>query len=50
MFGDERLIFSVDYPFADNKRACDWFDRLDLAPEVREKIAHGTVDELLRLR
>jgi hypothetical protein len=49
-FGDDRLIFSVDYPFADNRRATDWFDRLDLAPELREKIAHGTVDELLRLR
>ena len=50
MFGDERLIFSVDYPFADNQRASDWFGRLDLAPEAREKIAHGTVDKLLRLR
>jgi predicted TIM-barrel fold metal-dependent hydrolase len=50
VFGDERLIFSVDYPFADNQRASDWFGRLHLAPEVREKIAHGTVDELLRLR
>jgi hypothetical protein len=49
-FGDERLIFSVDYPFADNRRARDWFDRLDLAPEVREKIAPGTVEELLHLR
>ena len=49
-FGDDRLIFSVDYPFADNRRARDWFDRLDLDPEAREKIAHGTVDELLRLR
>ena len=49
-FGDERLIFSVDYAFADNRRARDWFDRLDLAPEVREKIAHGTVEELLHLR
>jgi Amidohydrolase len=49
MFGDDRLIFSVDYPLADNRQARDWFDRLDLAPEVREKIAHGTVDNLLRL-
>jgi len=49
-FGDERLIFSVDYPFADNRRATDWFDHLGLGAEVREKIAHGTVDELLRLR
>jgi hypothetical protein len=49
-FGNERLIFSVDYPFADNQRARDWFDRLDLAPDIREKISHRTVDELLRLR
>jgi predicted TIM-barrel fold metal-dependent hydrolase len=35
MFGDDRLIFSVDYPLADNRQARDWFDRLDLAPEVR---------------
>ena len=48
-FGDERLIFSVDYPFADNQQAHDWFDRLDLTPETREKIAHGTVDALLHL-
>jgi hypothetical protein len=50
MFGDDRLIFSVDYPLSDSRQARDWFDRLDLAPEVREKIAHGTVDNLLRLR
>ncbi|MGH3167480.1 MAG: hypothetical protein ACRDN0_16515 [Trebonia sp.] len=37
-------------PFADNRRATDWFDRLNLTPEVREKIAHGTADKLLRLR
>lgn len=49
-FGDDRLIFSVDYPFADNRRAADWFDRLTLTPEAREKIAHGTADKLLRLR
>jgi predicted TIM-barrel fold metal-dependent hydrolase len=48
-FGDDRVIFSVDYPFADNRRARDWFDQLDLAADVREKIAHGTVDGLLRL-
>jgi hypothetical protein len=48
-FGDDRLIFSVDYPFADNQRARDWFDHLDLAPTVREKIAHGTADNLLHL-
>ena len=50
MFGNERLIFSVDYPFAGNRRAKEWFHGLDLAPETRAKIAHGTVDNLLSLR
>src|SRR5580693_2463958 len=50
MFGDDRLIFSVDYPLLNRQQARDWFDRLDLAPGVREKIAHGTADNLLRLR
>lgn len=48
-FGDDRVIFSVDYPFSDNRLARDWFDRLDLEPDVREKIAHATADDLLGL-
>jgi uncharacterized protein len=50
IFGHDRLIFSVDYPFADNRLATEWFNRLDLPAEVRAKIAHGTADELLGLR
>jgi uncharacterized protein len=48
-FGDDRVIFSVDYPFADNRRGVEWFNRLDLAADVREKIAHGNADQLLKL-
>jgi predicted TIM-barrel fold metal-dependent hydrolase len=45
--GDDRIIFSVDYPFSDNKRATDWFQRLDLPAEIREQIAYGTAEALL---
>ncbi|WNM31952.1 amidohydrolase family protein [Streptomyces sp. Li-HN-5-11] len=48
-FGDDRIMFSVDYPYADNKRATDWLQHLDLPAQVREQIAHGTADALLRL-
>ncbi|MEU2282973.1 amidohydrolase family protein [Streptomyces sp. NPDC013178] len=48
--GDDRLIFSVDYPFADNRQACDWFTQLDLEPETRRQIAHQTAEKLLGLR
>jgi predicted TIM-barrel fold metal-dependent hydrolase len=49
MFGDDRVVFSVDYPFEDACEASEWFNRLDLPEAVREKMAHGTVDQLLRL-
>lgn len=48
-FGDDRIIFSVDYPFEDTVEGSDWFKRLDLPHAVREKMAHGTADQLLRL-
>ncbi len=49
MFGEDRLVLAVDYPFEDNREAAAWFNRLDLPRAVREKMAHGTVDQLLRL-
>jgi len=49
MFGEDRIMFSVDYPFEVNTEAIDWFNQLDLSSAVREKMAHGTVDQLLRL-
>ena len=49
MFGDDRLMFSVDYPFEDTCEATDWFNQLDLPSPVREKMAHLTADQLLRL-
>jgi predicted TIM-barrel fold metal-dependent hydrolase len=49
VFGDDRVLFSVDYPFADNRRATDWFSRLDLPEQVREDVAHRTAETLLRL-
>jgi predicted TIM-barrel fold metal-dependent hydrolase len=49
MFGDDRMVFSVDYPFEDTCEAAEWFNGLDLPSGVREKMAHGTADQLLRL-
>jgi uncharacterized protein len=49
IFGDDRLIFSVDYPFEIETEAVGWFNQLDLPAGVREKMAHGTAEQLLRL-
>jgi hypothetical protein len=48
-FGTDRIMFSVDYPFASNARARAFLDALPVSPADREKIAHGNADRLLRL-
>ena len=48
-FGVDRLMFSVDYPFASNARARAFLDTLPVSPADKAKIAHGNADKLLRL-
>ena len=48
-FGVDRIMFSVDYPFASNARARAFLDSLPVSPADRAKIAHGNADRLLRL-
>ncbi len=48
-FGSDRILFSVDYPFASNARARAFLDALPVSPADRAKIAHGNADRLLRL-
>jgi predicted TIM-barrel fold metal-dependent hydrolase len=48
-FGVDRIMFSVDYPFASNARARAFLDSLLVSPADREKIAHGNADALLKL-
>jgi predicted TIM-barrel fold metal-dependent hydrolase len=48
-FGVDRIMFSVDYPFASNARARAFLDALPVSPADRAKIAHGNADSLLRL-
>jgi predicted TIM-barrel fold metal-dependent hydrolase len=48
-FGADRIMFSVDYPFASNARARAFLDALPVSPVDRAKIAHGNADRLMRL-
>jgi predicted TIM-barrel fold metal-dependent hydrolase len=48
-FGDDRILFAVDYPYSDNAGACAWLSHVDVEPHVREQIAHGNAEALLGL-
>jgi predicted TIM-barrel fold metal-dependent hydrolase len=49
-FGIDRIMFSVDYPYASNASGRAFLDRLSLAPADMEKLGHGNADALLRLK
>lgn len=49
-FGLDRIMFSVDYPYAPNAKGRDFLDRLSLAPADMAKLCHGNADALLRLK
>jgi predicted TIM-barrel fold metal-dependent hydrolase len=49
-FGIDRIMFSVDYPFAPNEKGRAFLDRISLAPADMAKLTHGNADALLRLK
>ena len=49
-FGIDRIMFSVDYPYAPNPKGRAFLDRLALAPDDMAKLTHRNADTLLRLK
>ena len=47
--GEDRVMFSVDYPFVSNKLGADWFNAVDLPLATKEKIAHKNAERLLKI-
>jgi hypothetical protein len=49
VFGVDRVLFSVDYPFGSNQAGRQLLDMLPLSPADRAKIAGGNAERVLRL-
>lgn len=47
--GVDRILFSVDYPFVDNKPGADWIPTIPLSAEDKAKILSGNAERLLKL-
>ncbi len=46
-FGLNRMLFSVDHPFASMEQRRAFLDMVPLSPADRDKLAHGNADRLL---
>jgi len=49
-FGIDRLMFSVDYPYAPNAKGRAFLERISLSPADMAKLTHGNADALLKLK
>ena len=49
VFGADRMMFSIDYPYSSNRTGRDFLDSLKLPAADLEKFAHGNADRLLKL-
>jgi predicted TIM-barrel fold metal-dependent hydrolase len=49
VFGADRVLFSIDYPYSSNRLGKDFIDSLKLPAADLEKFAHGNADRLLKL-
>ena len=47
--GIDRILFSVDYPFAENPSGTEWLKTLPLGREDTEKLLNGNARRLLKL-
>jgi predicted TIM-barrel fold metal-dependent hydrolase len=49
-FGIDRILFSVDYPYAPHAKGRAFLDRISIAQADMEKLTHGNADALLKLK
>ncbi|MGI9403747.1 MAG: amidohydrolase family protein, partial [Hyphomicrobium sp.] len=49
-FGIDRIMFSVDYPYAPNLAGRNFLDRVNLSPADMVKLTHVTAERLLKLK
>src|SRR5206468_12372312 len=49
-FGIDRIMFSIDYPYAPNAKGRAFLDCLSLSPADMAKLTHGNADALLKLK
>ncbi len=49
-FGIDRLMFSVDYPYAPNMMGRKFLNEVALSPADMAKLTHGNADALLKLK
>jgi len=46
----DRILFSVDYPYSDNRACKRFLENLPISPDDKEKVAHLNAERLLKFK
>jgi predicted TIM-barrel fold metal-dependent hydrolase len=49
LWGADRILYSVDYPFHEDDQARAFLESAPISPADKEKIAHRNAERLLKL-
>lgn len=49
VMGEDRVLFSTDYPFVSGVEGAEWFRGVDMDRAVKEKIAYKNAERLLKI-
>jgi 2,3-dihydroxybenzoate decarboxylase len=47
--GEDRVLFSVDYPYEETNHTAQWIENAPLTDAQREKVCYGNAERVLRL-
>jgi 2,3-dihydroxybenzoate decarboxylase len=47
--GEDRVLFSVDYPYEDTEHAADWLEHRGLPDDQRDKIFYRNAERVLKI-
>ncbi|HYK00611.1 MAG TPA: amidohydrolase family protein [Thermoanaerobaculia bacterium] len=50
VMGEDRVLFSVDYPYEHTDETVEWIENTPLKPGQREKICHQNAERVLKLK
>lgn len=49
VMGEDRIVYSVDFPLISNVGAAEWLEKADISEEAKEKIAYKNIAKLMKL-
>ena len=49
VLGDDKILFAIDWPYADNKAGVNWLSKAPISQRIKNKIFFENTSKILKL-